>query len=361
MAMPLHSQLRRNLRGFINKFLHTLFAPKITDKTISTDQIKNILIIRVNYRIGNILFTTPLINALTHDLPHAKIDMLIGAGITKPILEGFSSISNVFVLQRKFLLHPIELFRFIAAIRSQKYDLVINLNTASMSDQICTTLASATYKVGFYSDNGWAPLTHTISEPSQELHTSLQPLKLMEFFSDASGDYKNHLDMNLTMDEKAKAKKILETLIGNREYSYAIGIFRDARYEKKIEDSWWSEWYAALLREVPDLLIIDILSPEVPTPLNEHVIPYSNKNLRDLGALFGVLDLFVCGDTGPMHLAGASLVPTIALFKTTSPTAYGAIGENDISIVINDLSIQEVAKQTIGHLKNKYHTYKRDK
>ncbi|MGZ8548571.1 MAG: glycosyltransferase family 9 protein [Sulfuricurvum sp.] len=355
MAMPLHSQLRRKLRGFINKFLHTLFAPDVTDTAVSTNQIKNILIIRVNYRIGNILFTTPLINALAHDLPHAKIDMLIGAGITKPILEGFSSIGNVFVLQRKFLLHPIELFRFITAVRSQKYDLVINLNSASMSDQICTTLASATYKVGFYSDNGWAPLTHTMAEPSQELHTSLQPLKLMEFFSNASGEYKNHLDMNVTMKEKAKAKKTLETLIGNREHSYTLGIFRDARYEKKIEDSWWSEWYAALLREIPDLLVLDILSPEVPTPLNESVIPYSNKNLRELGALFGVLDLFVCGDTGPMHLAGASLVPTVALFKTTSPLIYGAIGENDISIVINDLSTQEVALHIIQHLKKVAH------
>jgi len=351
MAMPLHSQLRRKLRGFINKFLHSHFAPKVTDTTASTDQIKSILIIRVNYRIGNILFTTPLINALAHDLSHAKIDMLIGAGITKPILEGFNSIGNIFVLQRKLLLHPIELFRFITSIRSQKYDLVINLNSASMSDQICTALASTTYKVGFHSDNGWAPLTHTIPEPSQELHTSLQPLKLMEFFSNASGDYKHHLDMNLTMEEKVKAKKTLETLIGNREYSYAIGIFRDARYEKKIEDSWWSEWYDTLIQHIPNIIFIDILSPEVPTPLNESVIPYSNKNLRELGGLFGVLDLFVCGDTGPMHLAGASLVPTIALFKTTNPTAYGAIGEDDISIVINDFSPQEVAKQTIGHLK----------
>lgn len=351
MAMPLHSQLRRKIRKFINKFLHALFAPKVTNEIIISDQIKNILIIRVNYRIGNILFTTPLINALAHDLPHAKIDMLIGAEITKPILAGFSTIDKIFVLQRKLLLHPIDLFRFVTSIRAKKYDLVINLNTTSMSDQICTTLANSVYKVGFYSDNGWAPLTHTITEPPQQ-HTSLQPLKLMEFFSNASKDYKHHLDMNLTIDEKIEGKRTLDTLIGNRKYSYILGVFRDARYEKKIEDSWWQEWYDELVHRIPDLILIDILSPEVPMPLNEHVIPYSNKNLRELGAFLSALDLFVCGDTGPMHLAGASLVPTVALFKTTSPTAYGAIGENDISIVINDFSAQEVAVQTIGHLKN---------
>jgi len=350
MAIPLHAQLRQKFRSFINKLLHTLLAPKITDKMVSTDQIKNILIIRANYRIGNILFATPLINALAHDLPHAKIDMLIGAGITKPILEGFSNVGNVFVLQRKLLFHPLELFRFITSIRSQQYDLVINLNTASISDKLCTALANSTYKVGFYNEQGWTPLTHSIAEPLIRQHASLKPLKLMDFFSDASHQYKTHLDMNLTMEEKAKARRTLETLIGNREHSYAIGIFRDARYEKKIEDSWWSEWYAALLREVPDILVLDILSPEVPTPLNESVIPYSNKNLRELGAFFSILDLFVCGDTGPMHLAGTSCVPTIALFKTTNPTVFGAIGKNDISIIMNDLTIQEIADQTIKHL-----------
>jgi ADP-heptose:LPS heptosyltransferase len=77
----------------------------------------------------------------------------------------------------------------------------------------------------------------------------------------------------------------------------------------------------------------------------------SEKNLRTLAAKISNLDAFICGDTGPMHLASASGTATIALFKATSPTLYGTLGKKDLSLVMQGKSIEEIAHEIMTHLK----------
>jgi heptosyltransferase-2/heptosyltransferase-3 len=46
-----------------------------------------------------------------------------------------------------------------------------------------------------------------------------------------------------------------------------------------------------------------------------------------LAALLAKLDLFVTGDTGPMHLAAAVGTPVVALFGPADPRRYGPLAE----------------------------------
>jgi ADP-heptose:LPS heptosyltransferase len=55
-------------------------------------------------------------------------------------------------------------------------------------------------------------------------------------------------------------------------------------------------------------------------------------NLSDLAALIGGAALFVGGDTGPMHLAVALGVPTVAVFGPTDPERNGPYGERDLVV-----------------------------
>jgi len=96
--------------------------------------------------------------------------------------------------------------------------------------------------------------------------------------------------------------------------------------------------------------VIDILSPDILSRLNNDFLEYSNKNLRILGAFFSLCDMYISADTGPMHLASASNAKTLALFNKTNIESYGTLGKKDKTLDIENLTAKNVAQLTYEHL-----------
>jgi len=355
MGLPLHSRIRQKIKNGLNTLLALLFPTHAQHEIIPTETIHRILVIRINYRIGNILFTTPLLRALEQRFPDVKIDILIGAKYPSSLLKGSENVQNVFDFPRRLLKNPFHLYRYIQQHRSTHYDLVINLNSGSASDRGATFLARGTYKLGFNSPGNWSPSTHVVNSPSGLIHEALKPLYLMEAFGNSAHDFPQKMDIALSKEEKTKGleylnKRLLEQGYKGEGNGQIIGMFRDARFEKKIENSWWKEWYKHMKQLNPNTLFIDILSPDVPEKLSEELYALKESNLRQLGAVLSQMDAFVCGDTGPMHLASASGVPTIALFKASAPTLYGTLGTNDRSLTLSGFTPEMIASQISDHL-----------
>jgi ADP-heptose:LPS heptosyltransferase len=42
--------------------------------------------------------------------------------------------------------------------------------------------------------------------------------------------------------------------------------------------------------------------------------------------------MFVCADTGPMHLASSTAMPTVALFCASDPGLYGPLKSCDLAL-----------------------------
>jgi ADP-heptose:LPS heptosyltransferase len=355
MGLPLHSRIRQKLKNVLNAILSFLFPTKGSHEHIPVEEVHRILIIRINYRIGNILFTTPLIRALQLRFPNAKTDLLIGAAYPAPLLKGFTSVQNVHDFPRRLLKNPFRLYRYIKQLRSERYDLVINLNTGSASDRAATFLSRGTYKLGFDVPGNWSPSTHIIDAPLGSIHEALKPLYLMRAFGNEPGDYPQRMDIALSEQERQAGLQELQKRLASqgcigKEGAKIIGMFRDARFEKKIDNEWWKNWYGEMKRLNPDALFIDILSPDVTEKLSHDLYFLMESNLRTLGAILSQMDLFVCGDTGPMHLASASMVPTVALFKASTPALYGTLGEHDLSLSIAALTPEAVAAAVSDHL-----------
>ena len=129
-----------------------------------------------------------------------------------------------------------------------------------------------------------------------------------------------------------------------------IVLFRNARFDKKISDEWWDEWHHELFKIDSTIVLIDVLSPDIVSKLNNKCLEYSSKNLRHLGAFFSCCDLYVSADTGPMHLACASQAKTLALFNKTNIQTYGTLGKNDLTLDINSLCPKDVAAITYQQL-----------
>jgi len=349
VSAPFHVKLRRKIKKLTDRILR-FFSPKPSKEKIDKREIKKIFVVRINYRIGNMLFTTPLIQQLQREFPDAKIDVMVGAPFTKVLFKGFTNVENVYDFPRKLLKQPLEALRYIAQLRSNEYDVVLNLNGGSTSDRIATLLARSKYKVAFCNDDSFTPVNRCVKrEDVSIVHEALKPLELMKIF-DIKPDYTLKLSIALNNEELAWGKKELEK-VTQKEGKKVIGLFRNARYDKKLSDTFWLELVENLQKQSDEeIAFIDILSPDVPTKLSAQMHEYAQKDLRKLAAFMANLDAFICGDTGPMHLASASGVPTIALFKTTTPTLYGTLKESDLSLEMGDKSVEQIAQEIGEHI-----------
>ena len=166
-------------------------------------------------------------------------------------------------------------------------------------------------------------------------------------------DAEKVLDIKLDDTERTQGCEALEELLQRngmeRGERKVIGLFRNARFDKRISDGWWQQWFDTLNETAP-VIVVDILSPDVPEPLNDGVVTFSEKNLRKLGAFMAALDAFVCADTGPMHLAAASGATTLALFNKTEAAVYGTLGENNLTIDMDGLDVKTIVERQLGHI-----------
>ncbi len=351
MKYPLHIVVRKKLSRLLNGILSFFNKKGTYQEYVDKNKVKNILIIRPNYRIGNLIFLTPLINELSKNIPDVKIDIIVGMQLAGKVLEPMPNVEKVIDIPRKLLLHPFKMFTHIRQTRNKMYDIALNVSGTSTSAQIVCALVKAKYKASFASDKLWANFTHIQDRGTKRYrHMGLESLEFLRFFKIDFPEQEPTLDIKLTKNETDQAGNDLRELLYANNISTdkkVIAIFRNARFDKKISDAWWSEWIDELTKLDNNFIIVDILSPDIPKKINDKVLEYSNKNLRVLGAFFKACDLYVSADTGPMHLAVASNAKVLALFNKTNIEAYGALGNNSATIDIENLSPKKVAQVSV--------------
>ena len=138
MAEALHIIIRKNISKGLHKLLSKLFPFNQNSEPIKLDEIKKILVVRINYRIGNILFATPLLNALEKQFPNAQIDMMVGAPFMRSLLESMPQINKVYAFPRKLLKQPLKVLALKKELKENSYDLLVTPNLNSTSDTLFT-------------------------------------------------------------------------------------------------------------------------------------------------------------------------------------------------------------------------------
>ncbi|MBN1905746.1 MAG: glycosyltransferase family 9 protein [Deltaproteobacteria bacterium] len=344
---PWHSRIRRSISKSLNAFLCRIINTKIEYDRIDANGIKRILLIRLNHRIGNILFLTPLIKALEKKIPHAQIDLLLGADFSE-LIGRMANVNKIYCVNSRLIKNPFRLITLIKELNKNGYDLTISPAKSSGSSNILQASIKSRYKLSFKVKDVINFANIVVDFPDIK-HAALLPLALMDAFDGERLTYEPYLDISLFDDEKARGKEILTQLIGqdNINGMKIIGIFRNARYEKKIADSFWLEYINKLLETGHGYIFVDIIAPGGKA-VSDDVLSISFVNLRELASFMAALDFFICADTGPMHLASAAKTDIIALFNKTSPEAYGPLGKNDRVIDINNKSLDEVLSETVS-------------
>lgn len=302
---------------------------------------KNILVIRYRF-IGDTILTVPFLRDLRVAYPQAKIDVLTGPR-SGEVLEGCPYVDELICFDTtRFHKYdsgvgkPRTFFSYVKELRARRYDLVFVLKR-SFSAALLAYLTGAKRRVG-YSKKGrnWL-LTDSVlwRQDIHEVDSLLSVLRAVniDVQPTAAG---TQVDCWVTASELAAVKKIEPSLErpGPKVLIHAAAAHPDKLYPL--------EHWAALVKRLAELGFTPVFSGDKQdVPLYEQLaqlteVPALNfagkLTLRQSMALYSLMDLAVCVDSGPSHLAAAAGVPTIALFGPTDPVRWGPYGERNRAV-----------------------------
>lgn len=310
--------------------------PKVGDLSIT--DIKKVLIIRPNHRLGNQLLLTPIVQEVINTFPNCEIDLFVKGGVAIPVFENYTQINNIIQLPKKPFSNLIKYAKGWLSIKQTPYDLVINGDKNSSSGRLLTQLSKARFKIfgNNYEDiaSKYEDYEHISKYPVYNLRHYLKKLGLPETNAPIP-----LLDIKLKDSEIANGKKILEGIIKNNRKT--ICLYTNATGDKCYSEDWWQTFYARLQSEYTDYNIIEMLPIENISKINFKAPHFYSKDIREMAAIIKNTAIFIAADNGVMHLASASLTPTVGFFSVTSSKMYAPYGNGSIALNTNETSVDD--------------------
>ena len=292
--------------------------------------LRRILLVRQDSRLGNLVLMTPFLQALRSLAPQARIEMAVGDRFAatlspSPWLDGL-------IIERKrwLIRHPWAYPAYAQRLRRPDWDVAFELSnpdTHSFYNAFLTALSDAPLRVGFDHPRSRAILNAPVAVPETECHYSLAPLMLLAALG---ADPPIHpLQMN--------AAPSVREAQGNGDWLIHPG----GRGRK----GWGAEAFGALLRQLDPAerdrvrLIGGPGEADLLETLSEGGPPLRTAVFRGLdellGAFSGAAHYLGC-DAGPLHLAAATGLPTLSLFRSSHPLRYAPLGESHMCLLVGD-------------------------
>ncbi len=310
----------------------TLFLMKSQERPLPQKEVLHVLVVRPNHRLGNQLLLTPLLQELEHLFPTCEITLLTRGGLSGILFSGFSNVKHFIQLPKK----PFDaLFLYLKTwfkLYRKSYDLVLNVDGNSSSGRIATRIVKAPVKL--YGETKTDP---NIQDSELPLHLGQRPVALLRSYLKSVGFRQEsraipYLHLPLSESQQNQGFASLQNLVSNP--SKTLVLFTYATGRKLLPKSWWQEMYAELKTAFPDYSILELLPNERVSQLDFCCPTYYSDSVHEIAALLQHTQLFVGTDSGIMHLASASGVPTLGLFSVSSTAKYAPYGKNQKGINI---------------------------
>jgi len=330
-------------------------------KLVKPKKIKKILFIKLS-EMGSTVLAYPTIQAAKHHFPDAKIYFLTFKGNEKlieildvaPKKNVFSL--DIFSLSGLFL----DLFKIVKKLRSEKIDVVIDLELLSRISAILVFLIKAPLQTGFqgYQTEGLYRgkfFTHRVLY-NHYLHTSLAFLTLVESLlrhpeTEMPLLKKSLQSANLELPrikssqkDKEKLWQKLQAVQPEINPSLKLVVFNTRGGDFLPARRWPKEKFIQLgkiLLKNPHLgLILAGLendhdyNQEIALAIaHPHCANFAGQtNFHELLTLFNLSHLFITNDSGPAHFAALTPIYIITLFGVETPLLYSPLSNRNISI-----------------------------
>lgn len=317
---------RKLMRGLTKNIGNSHF-----DKTanITKVDVKRVLICRPNPRLGNQLLITPLLQEIIATYPDCKIDLFVNGNAAPSIFKNYKNVNQIIRLPRKPFKELYKYMKGWMAIKKYKYDIVINVIKNSSSGRLSAQFANGKFK--FFGD----VIDDLNSKFTDYDHIAKGPVYNFRHYLSLLGIPENNntvplLNLKLTCSEITEANKLVQDIVKNNKKN--ICIFTYATKAKCYNTSWWEIFYKSLLDAFPEYNIIEVLPVENVSQIGFKAPTFYSKDIREIAAFIANTKVFIGADSGMMHLASASLTPTVGLFCVTDEKMYAPYGNNSLAI-----------------------------
>ena len=317
---------------------------------------KKILIIRLG-AIGDVIRTLPALGVLRKRFPENHIAWAVEER-SQSILVGHPQIDELIILKRdKWQNHILkfntfyatikEVYFFLVELKKKKFDLVLDFHGVIKSG-IVSLSSGAKERVGFRrkftKEFNFLFNNHRIFLPEERLNRVERNFRLLNYLG-VDGDVGDAL-FPLLPGDKLTIDNFFQKFIDLNHGPIIV------MHPGSSRNTWYKRWdslkYAGLadkLIEHYKATIILTWGAEELTKVeeiaaimkNDPVIACKTGNLRELAELIKRCDLYIGGDTAPMHIAAFSGIPVVAIFGPTDPVVNAPYGKNRHIIVRRDL------------------------
>jgi ADP-heptose:LPS heptosyltransferase len=301
--------------------------------SIAQEWIRRILVVRQDRRLGNLTLLIPLLRGIRRAFPRANITLLAAKSFAH-LLRPSEGVDGVIPMDhQRCLRDPLALWRLVWRLRRERFDLAIDAShphSFSLTSAALTRASGAPYRIG-HAHHGPAQRFVNVTVPSadgQQHETELQYQLLRHL---APHVPMPTMRVALDADEVTAAQRIAarEGVGMDRPI---VGIHLGGRGKK----AWPAERFAALSDALIERLMVDVLVLWGPRDTERiaafkgaarrRVCDTQPATVRRLAALWAVCEMAISTDTGPMHLADAVGVPTLAIFQRPNAWRYGPRG-----------------------------------
>ncbi len=291
------------------------------------------VLVRATNWVGDLVMSTPALAAIRKNFPEARISVLVKPPLQE-LLEGNPAVDEVIVYDRKDLYKgPAGVARMAKELRKKKFNRAILLQNA-FEAALIAFLANIPVRMGYSTDGRGLLLSKSVKVADEtrgkhQVHYYLDLLASLGLKAEPSAP-----KLYVTKEELKEAGRLLmENGIGNDEM--VVGINPGAQYG--VAKRWHPERFGGvadrLAHDYKAKVIIfggpgDVaVAGSVEASMRARPLNLAGKtSMRGLMALIKKCRIFITNDTGPMHVAAALGVPTLAVFGSTDPVATGPFG-----------------------------------
>jgi heptosyltransferase II len=291
---------------------------------------RRILVMRYRF-IGDTILTVPFLRNLRENYPGAVIDVLVGPK-SGEVLKNCPYVDELIAFDTtRFHKYdsgegkPRSLLSYASELRARKYDLVFVLKR-SFSAALLAFLSGAKRRVG-YAGDGRFLLTDQVKWRT-DIHEVDSLLSVLEAVSIevgsrelASFSTKEEVEAVIALEPRLAQKNLV---LIHAAAAHPDKLYPQASWQRLISRLAGEGLTPVFSGDKQDEALYAELSEVAPQAINMA----GRLDLRGSMAMYTLMDLAVCTDSGPSHLAASAGVPTLTLFGPTDPVRwrpYGAL------------------------------------